>query len=342
MTAAVLTPLARSINGHLEAQALVVAIGGQSYSVTSAILDGAPFSKSRPRFSRNGHTYVPQKDRDAEERTSTQLRAVFAEPFTGNVALACIFYRPNFQRIDVDNMLKHVCDAANGIVWDDDSQITALVGTAHLDVDDPRTIIAVAPHESTLLRGSDAIYPCVVCSAPINRSGQAGKLRKTCSRECRAQAMGHQLLDEPVPCAWCGEAFKRVSSYRKYCSTDCRAAAYTNVRKGIAKPPVRCTHCGTELAHRRGGRCRGCWRADPKGLNPPLPTQPELELASECYSAECWRVEHASCAGCDCVCHLDAGARVTVRPLTVSPADSGSPAAVTPAAGETPQAVLFP
>ncbi len=36
------------------------------------------------------------------------------------------------------------------------------------------------------------------------------------------------------------------------------------------------------------------------------------------------------------------GARITVRPLTVSPADSGPPAAVTPAAGETPQEVLFP
>lgn len=274
------TPLARSIDDHCDVQKLVTAIGGLRHSVHSAILNGAPFSKSRPRFSRNGNTYVPKKDRQAEEQTSATLRMFYPESWTGNVALACIFYRPNFQRIDVDNMLKHVCDAANGIIWEDDSQVTALVGVAHLDVDDPRTVIAVAPHISTLVRGTDADYPCVVCSKPISRSGQT-KLRKTCSRECRAQAMGHQLLDEPVPCAWCGEPFKRVSSYRKYCSVQCKAAAYRNVRKGIAKPPGRCTHCGAELSHRRGGRCRDCWREDPKGLQPPLPAQPELPLGGD-------------------------------------------------------------
>lgn len=259
-----MTVLAQSTNGHREAQRLVAAIGGQDHDVRTVILNGAPYSKARPRFSRNGNTYVPKKEREAEERTAYDLRIYFDQPFTGNVALACIFYRPNFQRIDVDNMLKHVCDAANGILWHDDSQVTALVGRAELDADDPRTIIAVARHTSTLTRGTDATYPCIICEQPISRIGQT-KLRKTCSRECRAKAQGHQLLDEPVPCAWCAQPFKRENQYRKYCSPACKAEAFRDVRRQAAGPPVLCTECGTALTHRRGGRCRACWRANPAG-----------------------------------------------------------------------------
>jgi Holliday junction resolvase RusA-like endonuclease len=256
--------LTTSVNGHLEGLALVASIGGLDRDVSTLIIDGPPPSKARPRFSRNGNTYVPKKDREAEEHTSRILRQYFPTPMPGNVALACIFYRPNFQRIDVDNMLKHVCDAANGILWADDSQVTALVGIAHLDVDDPRTVLAIAPHVSTLVRGADAVYPCAVCSKPISRIGQT-KMRKTCSRECKAQATGHLLLDEPVECAWCGNPFKRVSSYRKYCGRECVNAAIANVRQVKRLPPVRCTSCDKPLPHRRGGRCRACWIADPSG-----------------------------------------------------------------------------
>lgn len=273
------TPLQRRVNGHFEGQQLVIAIGGLDHDIHSVILNGAPYSKSRPRFSRNGQTYVKKEDREAEEKTSYDLRMHFDEPYPGNVALACIFYRPNFQRIDVDNMLKHVCDAANGIIWHDDSQVTAIVGVARHDAEDPRTVIAVAHHESTLVRGIDAYIPCPICGkrfAPVKQ----GSKRKTCSRECSAKARGFNLLDEPVPCGWCEKPFKRVSQYRKYCSPECRAAAYRGVRKAMSRPPTLCTSCGAPLTHRRGGRCRDCWRADPKNLNQP-PAQAELPLGIE-------------------------------------------------------------
>lgn len=80
------------------------------------------------------------------------LRNAVRRPFTGNVGLVCLFFRPDRQRIDVDNLLKHVCDAANGVLWVDDTQCTAIAGVIGLDRDDPRTVIAVGVHESTMIR----------------------------------------------------------------------------------------------------------------------------------------------------------------------------------------------
>lgn len=244
------------------ATGMVRSLGGEDTDVTAIVLEGAPYSKSRPRFSRNGHTYIKTADRVAEETTATQIREVTNKPFPGNVALACIFYRPNFQRIDVDNMLKHVCDAANKILWNDDSQITALLGVAEYDKDNPRTVIAVSRHVSTLLRGSDAHHPCAVCGKPILNSSTTHP-RKTCSRECAARSRGFTLLDDLVPCAFCKTPFKRISKYRTFCTPECRQNSLRNKRRAAAQPPMGCEECGAPLTHRRGGRCRDCWRANP-------------------------------------------------------------------------------
>lgn len=116
-------------------------------------IPGEPPTKARPRFS-NGRVYKLEADQEAETATGWHLRKRFRRPLTGNVALGAIFFRPDRRRIDVDNMLKHLCDAANGIVWLDDSQVTALAGFAELDVEAPRTLIVIAPHVSTLERGT--------------------------------------------------------------------------------------------------------------------------------------------------------------------------------------------
>ena len=55
---------------------LVTAIGGTG-PVRQLTINGAPWSKGRPRFSRNGHTYVRQQDREAEDATRTALRLAF-------------------------------------------------------------------------------------------------------------------------------------------------------------------------------------------------------------------------------------------------------------------------
>lgn len=116
---------------------------------------GAPVAKERPRIGARGRAYTPSKTRTAEEWLSWHFRARMRnrEPLAGNLAIVCVFYRPNRQRIDGDNMLKLVCDAGNlARVWGDDSQLTTKLVRIELDKERPRTEIAIGPLASTLTR----------------------------------------------------------------------------------------------------------------------------------------------------------------------------------------------
>jgi len=226
-------------------------------------IPGAPWSKARPRFARNGHVYSRSEDLDAEKRTAAYLRRAVREPFTGNVGLACLFFRPNRQRIDVDNLLKHVCDAANGILWLDDSQCTAIMGVVELDAERPRTVVVVGEHISTLKRGSDDSVPCRSCGKLVGRGSRArDQPPKTCSRACRQKSLGYPDLAELVPCGHCGRRYRRRVRTQKFCGEECRVDSRRNARKAASAPFSRCADCGKELTHRRGGRCRDCWKAD--------------------------------------------------------------------------------
>jgi Holliday junction resolvase RusA-like endonuclease len=121
-------------------------------------IEGDPWSKSRPRFTTRGTTYQPRDDREAEQLLAWRLKASGkAAFFQGNVMLACRFYRASAQRIDADNLLKHVCDSANGVLWKDDSQVTLIIGEVQHDTVRPRTIMLAGNHESTLRRGDDRL-----------------------------------------------------------------------------------------------------------------------------------------------------------------------------------------
>lgn len=148
------------------------------------VLVGEPHSKARPRFSKDGHAYKDPADAEAEQATRWRLRQFFRRgPLTGNVALGCVFFRSTRREIDGDNMLKHVCDAGNGILWLDDSQVTAKYGGIELDTDRPRTILVLAPHVSTMLRGTDNVRACGGCGEPFTPSRRTQQYH---SRECAA------------------------------------------------------------------------------------------------------------------------------------------------------------
>lgn len=240
----------------------------ESDKVHGVVIPGPPWSKSRPRFSKKGHTYKPRDDEDAEQRTAWYLRSAVREPFLGNVGLACVFYRPNRQRIDTDNLIKHVCDAATGVLWQDDSQCTAVMGVIELDADNPRTVLIVGKHVSTLTRGDDATFPCAHCGKPISLVGRTSRAQ-TCSRQCSQRRRGVEPLTDPVPCALCGTPFKRFTASQKHCSLECGHASTRGKPKGNRKPQSMCTECGKELSHRRGGRCRDCWRVGTKWNSKP-------------------------------------------------------------------------
>lgn len=136
---------------HLEEALQVFGQGTLRY----AVIPGKPWAKGRPRHNqRTGGTFTTRADKDAEERTAWALRSGIRYKYHGNVALVCIFYLPDFRRIDYDNMLKHVCDAANHVIYEDDSQVTACLGVIMLDPDNPRTVVIFGEHYGcTLPRG---------------------------------------------------------------------------------------------------------------------------------------------------------------------------------------------
>ena len=115
----------------------------------SFIYYGEPVAKGRPKFFRKGNfvgTYTPKKTAEAEEDFKTQ--ALNHRPktlITGEISLEVGFYRGlkksmskraktdaldgrlnPVSRPDIDNYVKLVCDAMNGLFWKDDAQIINL------------------------------------------------------------------------------------------------------------------------------------------------------------------------------------------------------------------------
>lgn len=129
-----------------------------------------PWAKQRPRISKAipgkaPRTHQPPDDKKAEERTRSFLKTAWADatggspPLTWNVQLSAMFYRSSRQVIDLDNLLKHLLDAATGICWVNDCQVTSY-GTVglHLDPDAPQTQLTVmADPAATLLRHYDPL-----------------------------------------------------------------------------------------------------------------------------------------------------------------------------------------
>lgn len=200
-----LPPLRVSLDDHRRGILLMEALVPGCCEMRSVVIDGAPHSKTRARFTKGGKAYKTKEDRSAEERTAALLKEGIGDPKSGNLALVCIFYRPNRQRIDADNMLKHICDAANGVLWIDDSQVTAISGVVELDIERPRTVVVVARHVSTLVRDRGVILYCEQCGKPFTKGSSPQTL---CSRACQIAAQKIRNVSRATktktPCSGCG------------------------------------------------------------------------------------------------------------------------------------------
>lgn len=237
--------------------------GGSDEQLFYVKVDGDPWSKSRPRFTRRGNTYQPRDDLEAEQRMAMHLRAFAAPKFLGNVMVVCRFYRSNFQRIDTDNLLKHVCDSANGILWKDDSQVTLVLGEVLYDSVRPRTVILVGNHESTLLRGEDQRRVCDHCGGLyMPAPGRMRHTQRFCGRAC--SLAGRKTALKPIVCKQCQAEFKPFTKSQVLCSPECRQESLRGRMYARRRPFSTCSECGAQLTHRRGGRCRSCWRANPE------------------------------------------------------------------------------
>lgn len=233
-------------------------------SVRLVTAECEPRSKARPRFN-NGKGFSDKVQKANQDELKLYLRQKFSAPLTGNVAVACLFFRSSRQPIDTDNMLKQVLDAGTHLCWVDDRQVTAVAGVTYLDREDPRVVIAVGPHTSTMVREVRPEVVCLTCKkvfigrhlSPSQKKGGAGQY---CSQECGARSRGEDLSAE-VRCVTCQNDFKRQKAGQRHCSDLCRMLAMKtrNTGKRIHPKSV-CGSCGKGVSRPEYKTCRACWK----------------------------------------------------------------------------------
>jgi len=112
-------------------------------------ISGQPVGKGRPRFTRNGHTYTPQKTKDYESRIQAAAWAKMKEMKLEVISKFCHLEMiafmdipkswPKVKRLeaeygailptskpDVDNILKASMDGLEGAVYHTDAQVTSV------------------------------------------------------------------------------------------------------------------------------------------------------------------------------------------------------------------------
>ncbi len=109
---------------------------------------GNPVAKGRPRVNRAGWSWTPQKTKDAtkvvQEAIEALLEDIHGVFFYSDFGIYCEFFmRLKGHGADVDNLLKLVLDACNGLVWKDDKQVTKWGGEKFLYSEEPRTEVHI-------------------------------------------------------------------------------------------------------------------------------------------------------------------------------------------------------
>ena len=228
-------------------------MGDDSYIVAFSH-KGEPASKARHRWRNGGGAYTPAKTIADEEEMAIHFReAMRGRRLEGNIAVAVVFFRSTHHRIDLDNLMKLILDAGTrGRAWLDDSQVTAQAATLELDPEDPRTIVALGPTQSSLMRSK--AKPMIVCArCGIEFKGAtSGRQRLYCSAACaQPKAMAR--------CAICGKEFRRRSASQRYCSKKCaQVDPLVRQTQASSRPWPTCQACGGRVSRREYLRCSAC------------------------------------------------------------------------------------
>ena len=105
------------------------------------LVPGQPRPKQRPRTSK-GRFYSPTGKEEDRIKGHLWAQMRSGKVFEGDLEVFVYFWRKNKVRADLDNLLKTILDAANGIIWKDDRQIVTI--HAYVDMSkDPRTELEV-------------------------------------------------------------------------------------------------------------------------------------------------------------------------------------------------------
>lgn len=190
---------------------------------------GEPVSKSRARYNGQGpkvRAYTPTSSAEAETVVAWRYRQTLGGGAQvddrSGYGLACTFYVEKRQRRDVDNMIKLVADALNGVAWADDSQVTEVSGRVVHGSDQPRTVVELyrTPDLPDHLRRT-----CCVCGNEF-RTYASWEKKKTCSAECGRLL---RAANRRRTCPGCRQTFCPGVERRqaRYCSDACRVAHRT-------------------------------------------------------------------------------------------------------------------
>lgn len=131
------------------------------------VVEGDPVGKGRPRFTRSGHVFTPQKTRSYESRVGVACRSAMAVasvlgPFDGAVEMRVTAFFPipksatkakresalqgliRPSKPDIDNVGKAILDGCNGIAYKDDAQVQEL-HVEKLYGERPRVEVSIRP-----------------------------------------------------------------------------------------------------------------------------------------------------------------------------------------------------
>lgn len=118
------------------------------------VVEGDPVPKGRARvvFDERGGKFrgvTPARTREYETRVGWALRSAYVgAPLTGPLVLTLrVFERPRLPQheADLDNYVKAVGDALNGLAWVDDRQVVRLDAEIERGAEAPRIVVSVAP-----------------------------------------------------------------------------------------------------------------------------------------------------------------------------------------------------
>lgn len=112
------------------------------------VVEVEPLPQPRPRFSR-GRCFQPKviTEYKAQIAQAAQSAMKDKEPMTGAISMSIKLYRKyksTSRRFgDFDNHGKAVCDALNGVVYLDDSQIVKCTVEKYTDKENPRVEVQI-------------------------------------------------------------------------------------------------------------------------------------------------------------------------------------------------------
>ena len=132
------------------------------------VIYGEPIPQGRPRFTKTGHTYDPQRSRNYKQLVrfwvTQHLKKIDGfKPYEDALCVDLTSYlgiptswskqkriqasqgqiRPIVRNGDIDNMVKAILDANNGLLWVDDAIITDLSARKRYTADLARVVLKV-------------------------------------------------------------------------------------------------------------------------------------------------------------------------------------------------------